>query len=78
VLIEQAEIYEAEFKKGEDFYTISEIIVERDVALYSNTDDNEDVRSFNFLIGRGILGLNVDVPVDTGKDEDVLSGWSSF
>ena len=73
-----AKIYEAAIQKGEDCYSISEIIVERDAELYSNTNDNEDVRSLTFLIGRGLLGLNVDVPVDTGKDDDVLRGWSSF
>ena len=73
-----AKIYEAAIQKGEDYYTITEIIVERDMELYSNTDDNEDVRSFSFLIGRGLLGLNVDTPIDTGKDDDVLRGWSSF
>ena len=73
-----AKIYEAAIQKGEDCYTITEIIVERDMELYSNTDDNEDVRSFSFLIGRGLLGLNVDAPVDTGNYKDVLRGWSSF
>ena len=73
-----AKIYEADIHKGDPHYEISEIIVERDSALYSNTDDYEDVRSFNFLIGRGILGYQVDTPVDTGSDESVLRGWSNF
>ena len=72
-----AKIYEAAIHKSDDCYAISEIIVEHDAELYSNTDDSEDVRSFNFLIGRGILGYNVEVPVDTNS-EDVLRGWSSF
>ena len=63
---------------GEGFYTISEVVVERDTELYSNTDDNEDIRSFHFLLGRGILSLNVDAPVDIGKTDGVLRGWSSF
>ena len=73
-----AKIYEVAIQKSEDCYTISELIVERDAELYSNTNDNEDVRSFYFLLGRGLLGLNVDVPVDTGSADDVLRGWSSF
>ena len=73
-----AKIYEAEIYKAEGCYTISEIVVERDTELNSNTDDNEDIRSFHFLLGRGILGLNVDAPVDSDKTDDVLRGWSSF
>ena len=72
-----AKIYEAAIQKGENCYTISELIVERDAEIYSNTDDNGDVRSFHFLIGRGILGLQVDAPIGTGS-EDVLRGWSNF
>gem|GEM_PF-620294 len=73
-----AKIYKAAIQKGEGCYIISEIIVERDAELYSNTDDAEDVRSFHFLLGRGILGLRVDAPFDTGKEDDVLLGWSNF
>jgi hypothetical protein len=73
-----AKIYEAAIQKVEDCYVISALVVERDAELYSNTDDNEDVRSFYFLIGRGLLGLNVDPPVDTDSGEAVLRGWSSF
>ena len=73
-----AKIYEAAFRKSENCYVISELIVERDVELYSNTDDNEDARSFHFLIDRGLLGLLVDTPVNTNNTEDVLRSWSSF
>jgi ADP-ribosylglycohydrolase len=72
-----AKIFEAAFNKVENYYTISEIIVERDAEVYSNTDDNKDIDTFGFLIGRGILGQSVVPPVGTSK-EDVLSGWSTF
>ena len=73
-----AKIYEAAVYKGEGCYAISEIIVERDAELYSSTDDSEDVRSFNFLLGRGILGYRVEAPIDTESSDDVIRGWSSF
>ena len=34
--------------------------------------------SFGFLVGRGLLGYNVDTPVATGIDDDVLSGRRDF
>ena len=48
------------------------------VCFCYSCKEKQRVRSFNFLIGRGLLGLNVDAPVDTGSDDDVLRGWSSF
>ena len=71
-------IYEARIRKDGPVYTVSEITVERDGEFYSGTDDDEDICSFNFLVGRGLLGYPVDAPVDTGSGEDVLRGWSSF
>ena len=62
-----AKIYEAAIQKRDDYYIISELIVERNKKLYSNTDDNEDVRSFDFLVGRGLLGLNVAPPCRYGQ-----------
>ena len=73
-----AKIYEAEIHRGDRYYEITEITVERDVEIYKCTSDDEDVRSFGFLIGRGLLGLNVENSVDSGSDDDVLRGWSSF
>ena len=32
----------------------------------------------NAWLDRGILGLNVDAPVDTGNPDDVLRGWNRF
>ncbi|MCL2077499.1 MAG: hypothetical protein FWH08_03730 [Oscillospiraceae bacterium] len=48
------------------------------MGLYSNTDDKRDIQTFGFLLGRGVLGLNVDVPVNSGDDKDVLRGWGDF
>jgi len=73
-----AKIYEAVIHKVDSVYTISEIIVERDTEIYSNMDDDKDIRSFNFLMGRGILGLSVEPPMDSVNGTDVLRGWSSF
>ena len=70
-------IYEAEVRRCDAYIGITELMVERDAELYSNKDDLEDVRSLNFLIGRGMLGLNVDAPIDADSD-GVLRGWSSF
>jgi len=72
-----AKIYEARINKIDTSYVISDIAVERDTEIYSATNDNEDVRSLCFLIGRGLLGLNVDAPVDMDSD-DVLRWWSNF
>jgi len=70
-------IYEAEVKKGNTGYTIPEMTVERDAELYGCSDDSEDIRQFHYLIGCGILGLNLNAPI--GKsDADLLSGWSRF
>ena len=72
-----AKIYEAALRKTEDYYTISEILVERDTEIYSNTDDNKDIDTFGFLVGSKILGQNVNPPIGT-SNADVLSGWSTF
>jgi len=73
-----AKIYEAKINKSVPYYTITEILVERAPELYSNTNDDEDVRSFDFLLGRGILGYQVDAPVDRNNDKDILRGWGSY
>jgi hypothetical protein len=74
-----AKIYETPIQIiDNDGYMITEIAVERDVDLYSNADDGEDIRSFMFLLGRGLLGLNVELPNKSGNDEDILKSWSSF
>jgi ADP-ribosylglycohydrolase len=71
-------IYEAEMKKKEGRYTISEILVERDVTIYKCTDDNEDIRSFAYLLGRGILGMDIKSPRHGGDAIDLLRDWSDF
>jgi len=73
-----AKIYEAQIQKADPGYEITIINVERNEEIYSNADDNEDIRSFMFLLGRGLLGLNVDVPINSDNETDVLRGWSSF
>jgi len=71
-------IYEAAIIKSDTGYLISEIIVERDPDNYKCVDDIEDIRSFHFLIGRGLLGYNIEFPHDFGNDNDILKGWSNF
>jgi len=71
-------IFEAIINKSESGYIISEFIVERDGDRYTNIDDGEDIRSLYFLIGRGLLGLNVDLPISSNNEKDVLCGWSNF
>jgi len=70
--------YEAQINKDGDYYMISEVIAERDTDLYRQANDNEDIHLFGFLLGRGVLGLNVDLPVERGDDEDIMRGWSNF
>ena len=71
-------IFEAKIEKSESDYIISEFLVERDGDRYKNVDDNEDIRSLLYLIGRGLLGLNIDLPKNSGSEVDALRGWSSF
>ena len=73
-----AKIYEAQIQKTDFGYEITKINVERDADIYSNTDDKKDIRSFMFLLGRGLLGLNVDVPINSDDKTDVLHEWSDF
>ena len=71
-------IYEAQLEKADSCYTISDLVVERDAELYSNIDDAEDICLFRFLLSRGLLGLNVEIPVNPNSETDILRGWSSF
>ena len=64
-------IYEAEVQRSDAYIEIKELMVERDNKFYSNTDDAEDVRLFNFLVGQGLLGLNIDASVDFGDDNSI-------
>jgi len=72
-------IYEAEVQKCDTGYIIPELTVERDAKIYSNEDDTEDLRTFHYLIGRGILGVELDRPIGKNKsDTDLLAGWSQL
>ena len=71
-------IFEAKIEKSGSDYLISEILVERDEKRYRNKDENEDINSFYYLLGRGILGLNIDLPMDSNSETDIVRGWSSF
>jgi len=71
-------IYEAEIQGFEQSYRITDIKVERDDELYSNTDDALDFRTFNFLFARGLLGLDADIPTADSGEVGVMQAWSSF
>jgi len=71
-------VYEAKVEKLDSQYVIKEILVERDVKLYSCTDDIKDFRSFLFILGRGILGMNIEPPIDESKEDGILRVWSDF
>jgi len=71
-------IYEAEVHKRDALYEITKLKVERDVKRYTQTKDAEDVRSFHYLVGRGLLGLDVEPPIESGDGNDLLQGWSSY
>jgi len=73
-----AKIFEAKIQKSDDSYIISEFAVERDTDIYKSTDDASDAETLFFLIGRGLLGLNVDVPKKPNDKNDILRAWSSF
>ena len=73
-----AKIYEAEIQKRDDYYTITELFVERDTEIYSNNDDNKDIDTFNYLVGSSLLGLKVNTPINTNSLEDILRGWSTY
>lgn len=71
-------IYEAEICRRDAFYEITEITVERDPERHSNKDDDMDIDAFSFLVGRGMLGLNVEQPIKPDNENDFLKGWSGF
>jgi len=73
-------IYEIEINKSESRYDYTEIIVERDAEIYSNTDNFEDELSVDFLICKGLLGMRGEyiAPPGDDSDETVLKNWSSF
>jgi len=73
-----AKIYEATIQKDDSGHVINAITVERDPEIYSQTDDVEDIHSFNFLVARGLLGLGVMAPITSADFMDALKGWGSF
>ena len=73
-----AKIYEAKIEKLDSQYVIKDVQVERDAEIYSCTDDNEDIKSFLYLLLRGLLGLNFLLPIDKSNEDDVLRAWSDF
>jgi len=71
-------IYEAEVQKSDSGYIIPEITVERDENIYRGADDAEDIQTFYYLVGVGLLGLELDFPGNDGSGADLLHGWSQF
>jgi ADP-ribosylglycohydrolase len=73
-----AKIYEAKIEKTDGGYAIPEIIVSRDPAVYTNESDSEDVGSFSYLLGRGLLGVAVECPTGAVDELSAATGWSAF
>lgn len=74
-------IYKAQIIKEEDGFSINEFWVERKLENYSNTDDNEDIEIFTFLIARGLLRIdvrNLFAARNINTEADTIKGWSNF
>jgi len=74
-------IYKAQIVKKLDDYVISEFWVERNPDMYGNTDEQEDIEIFTFLIARGLLGIdvrNLFAARNINSDADTIKGWSNF
>lgn len=74
-------IYKAKLNKDADRYSITEFWAERNHEKYSNESDEADIENFRFLIGRGLLGIDVTENYSNrniNTEADVISGWSTF
>jgi len=71
-------IYEAEICRDNKQNIITELVVERDAEIYKNLDDEQDIKSFLYLLGKGILGLDVDVPSESTDGINESHNWSYF
>ncbi|MBP6978226.1 MAG: ADP-ribosylglycohydrolase family protein, partial [Bacteroidales bacterium] len=74
-------IYKAQLHKERQGYSIKDFFVERNMGKYSNTDDDEDIEKFRFLVIRGLLGIdvrNIYAAANLKTEADTLSSWSDL
>ena len=72
-------IYKAKLTRHGDGYTIKSFDVERNQKTYRNTDDNEDIAIFTFLVAN-LLGIDArSIFASSGRGESgALQIWSTF
>jgi len=72
-------MYKAKITRHENGYAIREFYVERNQNRYRNTDDNEDVATFAFLIANllGVDARSILISPEMGEF-DALKLWSTF
>lgn len=74
-------IYKAQVIKTSEGYIISEFWAERNQDKYQNDDDETDRETLSFLIGWGLLGLDMRklrAAKKTPSADDSLKDWSTF
>jgi hypothetical protein len=73
-------IYKAEIIKNDNKYCINEFYVERNKKIYESEDD-EDIEDFTFLIACGLLNLDVRddfFQKNVNNKNETIKAWSNF
>ena len=70
-------MYEVRFKKDGDAYEMYEADINRNPEEYKVADDEEDIKSINFLIDRLLLNRHADLP-ENNDIESIMRNWSFF
>ena len=73
--------YKAQIIKKQNGYYIDALWAERNIEKYKNQDDETDIKTFTFLIERGLLGIDVrEMYNEKGikSEEDSIKEWSSL
>jgi len=71
-------IYEVKIVKDDANYFVIGIWVERNPELYNNTDYTSEINTFTYLLFRGLLGKNIEPPINPDDKNGVLGAWSNF
>ena len=74
-------IYKAKLEKVNTGYVINEFWAERNEIKYRNTNDEEDIETFSFLIAAGLLHedvRNIYASENIHTGTDALKAWSSM
>ncbi len=75
------EIFKAQLFKEADGYVIKEFHAERNQEKHRCNDDNSDIETFSFLIGRGLLGMasgDIYSIENIQSASDAIENWSHF